>query len=67
MPLIYKDEFILQEQVSFAPKLVRSDNLNRKIYAHNIHPAGYTQRALRTQDGKISIIKAEHHRQLQAA
>lgn len=67
LPLINEDEFRLQEQVSLAPKLVRSDKLNRKIYAHNIHPAGYTQRALRTQDGRISIIKAEHHRQLQAA
>lgn len=67
LPLINKDEFRLQEQVSLAPKLVRSDKLNRKIYAHNVNPAGYTQRALRTQDGRISIIKAEHHRQLQAA
>lgn len=34
---------------------------------HTTYTQRDTRRAPRTQDGRISIIKAEHHRQLQAA
>jgi len=34
---------------------------------HTTYTQWDTHRAPRTQDGRISIIKAEHHRQLQAA